>query len=94
MASKSEINNRIKAIKSLQSSRGWGVLRESMEKEMIDAAMAIASSYNMHEKEVDFRRGSIWASHQLLNLPDRLIHRLENELALKDIEGARDDKPT
>lgn len=70
------------ALETLQRSKGWNYLNEIMREEVVQAAMSIANSPNMELDEINFRRGSIWAANQLLDLPNRLRLRLENELAL------------
>jgi len=70
------------ALNSLERSKGWQYLREVMEQEVLSAAMAIAETPNMPVDEINFRRGSIWAAKSLLDLPQKLKLRLENEIAL------------
>ena len=72
----------LKALVDLTQSKSWSVLRSTMEREVVAAAMAIASSPSMTLDEINFRRGSIWAAQQLLALPERLISRLQAEIAL------------
>ena len=72
----------LKALVDLSQSKSWGVLRATMEREVVAAAMAIASNPSMTLDEINFRRGSIWAAQQLLALPERLISRLQAEVAL------------
>jgi hypothetical protein len=72
----------ITAIDSMQKSRGWLYIKQVMEEEIVQSAMAIAETPNMPLDEINFRRGSIWAAKALLDLPDRVRLRLENELAL------------
>lgn len=78
----------IKAITDLEASKGWTILRSTMEREVVQAAMAIAQTPNMPLDEINFRRGAIWAAQQLLDLPQRLRLRTEADLAL-----TRDDEP-
>lgn len=78
----------LRALDKLKSDRGWKIVERVMQEEQMAAAMAIASSANMTEKEIDFRRGAIWAASQLLNLPDRLMARLENDIALEKLNEA------
>jgi len=85
----SDARAKLKHIDALTKSKGWQHIREVMQQELVSAAMAIANDPNMTEKEVDFRRGSIWAGHQLLDLPNRLRMRLEAEAALD--APAKDD---
>jgi len=72
----------LKAVQELTTSRGWAVVREIMEREVVTAAMAIADNPNMTLDEINFRRGSIWAAKQLVEVPERLIRILEADVAL------------
>jgi hypothetical protein len=63
----------------LLDSRGWAIINEVMRQEMHDAAIGLASSTNMTKDEIDFRRGNIWTAKQLLELPQKLLARLEGE---------------
>lgn len=72
------------ALNALERSKGWKYLREVMEEEVLAAAMAIADTPNMPVDEINFRRGSIWAAKSLLDLPQKLKLRLENEIALSE----------
>lgn len=77
---------KLKAVDSLSSSKGWAVMKEVMEAEVLQAAMAIAETPNMPLDEINFRRGAIWAANRMLELPSRLRMKLESESALLDIE--------
>ena len=72
----------LKAIQDITKSRGWAIIREVMEREVVSAAMAIADNPNMTLDEINFRRGSIWAAKQLVEVPERLIRVLEADIAL------------
>lgn len=79
----------LKALAELEASKGWTILRSTMEREVVQAAMAIAQTPQMPLDEINFRRGAIWAAQQLLELPQRLKLRAEAEVSL-----TRDDPPT
>lgn len=79
---------KLKAVKELQKSTGWQIMVEVMRDEILASAMSIAESAKMDVDEINFRRGSIWAAKQLLDMPIRLEVRLESETAL----AAVDDK--
>ena len=79
---------KLKAVKELQKSTGWQIMVEVMRDEILASAMSIAESAKMDVDEITFRRGSIWAAKQLLDMPIRLEVRLESETAL----AAVDDK--
>ena len=53
-----------------------------MEEEIVASAMAIAEKTEMSADEINFRRGTIWAARQMLNLPERARVKLENQIAL------------
>jgi hypothetical protein len=77
-----------KALQALAASRGWGVLREVMEREIVAAAMAIAENPAMSLDEINFRRGSIWAAKQLLDTPEKLLRKLETDLLIEESRKA------
>ncbi len=75
-------------LKKLQESRGWAVLHETMTAEIVQAALAIANNPAMTEKEIDFRRGAIWAANQLLHLPQRISDHLTTDLQIQHANSA------
>tara|TARA_B100000902_G_C26481130_1_gene514823 strand:+ start:166 stop:444 length:279 start_codon:yes stop_codon:yes gene_type:complete len=77
----------IKALDSLRTGKGWAYLKAIMEKEVLHAAYQLADNPSMTEKEVDFRRGAMWASRQLIDLPDKAYARLEAEVALNSAKA-------
>ncbi len=74
----------LKELKKMLATRGWAVLNDIMEREVVSAAMAIATSPAMSLDEINFRRGSIWAAKQLLQMPTTLVTRLEGELMMDE----------
>jgi hypothetical protein len=85
---------KIQAIEALSKSKGWMVLKEVMEDELVQAAMAIAHSPSMPVDEINFRRGSIWAAERMLELPSRLRMKLESEAALSDMDKQKKSHDT
>lgn len=77
---------KLKALQSLMSSKGWTVLNEVMNDEILASAMSIADTPNMDLQEINFRRGSIWAAKRMLELPVRLQAKLESEIALSNTD--------
>jgi hypothetical protein len=77
---------KLRAIETLSKSKGWIVLKEVMEAELVQAAMAIAHTPSMPVDEINFRRGSIWAAERMIDLPSRLRMKLESEAALSDLD--------
>lgn len=76
------IEEDVRAIEKLAASRGWALLLEVMQGEVLQAALNIANNAKMEKDEIDFRRGSIWAANQLLQLPQRMIALKQNDLAM------------
>ena len=73
---------KLKAIDDLMKSKGWQVLNQIMQDEIVSSAMSIADNASMDLQEINFRRGSIWAAKQMLEMPVRLRQKLEAEIAL------------
>lgn len=73
-------------IDKLLKTRGWAVVTEIMEKELVAAAMIIAEDRAMTVDEINFRRGAIWAAKQLVDLPDKLQQRLLGDLLMAEEE--------
>ena len=82
----------IKALESLKSSKGWEYISQVMKDEILMAAMQLSDNPNMSEKETDYRRGAMWAAKMLLNLPDSLIVRNQNEILLTSSAKAGEKK--
>ena len=74
----------VKDLIQLSESRGWEKINKVMQDEILQLALSMARSPDMTQQQMDFQRGAIWAAEQLLNVPERLIHKLEGELALED----------
>lgn len=78
------LKRKIKTITALAEHDGWRIVHEVMEKEILQLALSMARTTDMTQQQMDFQRGAIWAAEQLLNLPDRLIQKLEGELSLEE----------
>ena len=70
------------SMKELSRSRGWQIIKDNIQADIVAAAMSFADSALMSEKEIDFRRGAIFAARSLLTIDSALIARLEGELLL------------
>lgn len=78
------LKNQIKSLVSLSESSGWSTLNEVMKEEVLELALSMARTKEMSQQEMDFNRGAIWAAEQMLNLPSRLILKLEGELSFEE----------
>ena len=76
----------LKAMTELVKSHGWEYMQTIMNNEILQSAYQIADNPEMTTKEIDFRRGALWAAKQLLNLPDKLLMQLENEVVFEDMK--------
>lgn len=79
-----------KGVETMKNSRGWVYMREIMEQEIVSAAMGMANNANMPVEEMHFRRGSIWAAKQLLELPEKLLLHLEAQVKLEAADELSD----
>jgi len=77
---------KLKAVDNLLNSKGWTVVMEIMHEEILASAMSIAETPSMELDEINFRRGSIWAAKQMLELPVRLRQKLEGDIALNSAD--------
>jgi hypothetical protein len=83
MKPKAQLNSLI----ALSKSEGWQTVNEVMKDEILTLALLMARTKEMSSQEIDFNRGAIWAAEQMLNLPSRLIHKIEGDLALEEVTG-------
>lgn len=74
----------IKNLKELSNSKGWSEINKIMEGEILQLALIMARKPDMTQQQMDFQRGAIWAAEQLLNLPSKLIVKLEGDLTLEN----------
>lgn len=74
-----QISADIRAMEALSASRGWQIIKESLEKDILAAAMSFADHALMSEKEIDFRRGAIFAARSLLTVDAAILARLQGE---------------
>jgi len=85
-----KIEEKIKAVKGLQESEGWNILREVMEQEVLNAAFHLSEQRDLSLEEIHYRRGSMWAARKLLDVPTALIMKLENELMMEAAQQSAD----
>lgn len=78
------IKTDLKELIALSESRGWAKINEVMQDEILQLALSMARSPDMTQQQMDFQRGAIFAAEQLLNVPTRLIQKIEGDLALDE----------
>tara|TARA_B100000035_G_scaffold28737_1_gene22143 strand:+ start:1935 stop:2210 length:276 start_codon:yes stop_codon:yes gene_type:complete len=78
------LKSQIKSLIDMTESSGWATVNKVMKDEILELALMMARSKEMSQQEMDFNRGAIWAAEQMLNLPSRLIHKLEGEISFDE----------
>jgi len=78
------VKSQIKSLIELSESSGWAVVNEVMKDEILQLALIMARSTEMTHQEMDYHRGQIRAAEQMLNLPAKLVHKLEGELSFEE----------
>jgi hypothetical protein len=74
---------KLEAVQSLAKSLGWLVLREAMETEIRIVERRLASDRPMTPDEMHFKRGQLNTAYAGLEVPDRIIRVLENQLMIE-----------
>lgn len=72
----------LKALEDLRASRGWAIMRDRMEAEILQAARNLGNQIVLPPQAVDFQRGAIWAAGQLIEMPTRIIQEIQTDLTL------------
>lgn len=70
---------KLEALRKLKKNDGWSVIHEVMEQELVALAKKVGQSPSMPMDQIRFSQGALWAAERLLDLPDRLITKLEND---------------
>ncbi len=74
---------------TLKKSDGWKIIDEVMKEEILTASFQLSENRNMTMDEINFKRGAMWAARQLKELPDKLILKYKNDLALESEDKAK-----
>ena len=70
------------ALEALIKSQGWDVLRQEMEKSILQAAYQLTDGANMSMEEIHFRRGSMWAARKFSELPSAISAIINNDILM------------
>lgn len=73
----------LEELDKLLASRGWQIIKQTLENDILGAAIGMASSARMSNDEMHFRRGSIYATNNFKNLAENLRNQLAGEVAIK-----------
>ena len=81
---------KLKALETLVRSRGWAVLVEVMNAEILASARSMGDSASMATDEVHFRRGAIFAADRLIKMPELLINNLGASILFEEAVAQHD----
>lgn len=73
----------LRALQELRASRGWALLHEALQAEMMNLAHTMATDVGMPTRDIDYFRGVMSAAPRLLSAPDKYIARLEADIMLE-----------
>ena len=76
--------DKIKALHELAKSPGWDVIKGVMQDEIMVLSLRMARTPDMTKQEMDFIRGAIYAADGLVNMPEKLLVKLEGEYSLDE----------
>ena len=75
---------KIKALRELSTSPGWDIIRDVMQDEIMALSLRMARTPEMTQQEMDFIRGAIYAADGLVNMPEKILLKLEGEYSLDE----------
>ena len=70
------------AIDAMLKSKGWQVIKDEMEKSILQAAYQLCDGPAMTIEDVHFRRGSMWAARKFVELPSVVSQVLNNNILM------------
>tara|TARA_E500000318_G_scaffold11202_1_gene9891 strand:+ start:3207 stop:3473 length:267 start_codon:yes stop_codon:yes gene_type:complete len=73
----------IDKLTSLKKTQGWQIVEKVMDQEILTASFQLSENRDMTIDEIHFKRGAMWAARQLKELPDKLILKYRNDVALE-----------
>jgi len=74
---------RIEELNKFRTSNAWTILRDEMEEAILQSAYQLADNKPLTLEELHFRRGALYAAKKFLDLPEQLVMKAQNELALQ-----------
>jgi hypothetical protein len=75
-----------KELRALLASRGWQIVREAIQADILAAAYAMAEKADMPEAEMHFRRGSIHAARGFVSAVENLLRMTEDAYLVAQAE--------
>jgi len=81
--SEKEIRVKLKALEDLAKHPGWHDLVSVMKREMYGAVVNLGQTPDITNEELHWRRGRVDAAAMVIDLPQRRIAQLTNELPIE-----------
>jgi hypothetical protein len=81
--SERDIRNKLKALEDLAKHPGWLDLVSVMKREMYIAVCNLGQTPDISNEELHWRRGRVDAAAMVIDLPQRRIAQLTNELPME-----------
>lgn len=83
MSNQLELTKRdLRELRAMRDSRGWQLLAEAVQKDMLIVACGLADTPDMPVAEMHFRRGRISADRAFPSILDALIQAAETEVLM------------
>ena len=82
-----ETKEKLALIKRLKKDDAWKFLQQIMKEEILTAAYNLSSDPKTSVDELNWRRGALWASKKLIEMPSVLEVKLENDLMMQTLEA-------
>ena len=81
--SERDIRNKLKALEDLAKHPGWLDLVSVMKRETYTAVVNLGQTPDISNEELHWRRGRVDAAAMVIDLPQRRIAQLTNELPME-----------
>lgn len=78
------IETELKALEDLLASRGWGVLMEFLEGDLIASCVAVGDNPRITNDELRFRAGAIYAANNMVKAPRIIVEQYKAELVIRE----------
>lgn len=79
-----QLDQDLKALGDMIASRGWHVLMEFLEGDLIASCVGMGSGPTISNDELRFRAGAIYAANNLIKAPTKIVEMLRAELAIRE----------
>lgn len=78
-----QLENDLKALEEMTASRGWTLLMEVLQGDLLASCVAMGQSPDMSESRLRFQVGAIYAANNLITAPARIAEQMKTELTMR-----------